>query len=70
MSGDPFSQLANWSDNARKTFHQLATSKTSGKTIIVHSQISKSPEEAQKLSEDWKSREEKQLMDNIRRALG
>lgn len=70
MSGNPFSQLANWADHLNQTCRQAVADNKSRKTVIVHPQLSNNLEEVQKLAEDWKSREEKQLMDNIRRALG
>lgn len=39
------------------------------KTIIVHPQVSKDFEEAAELDQDWKKKEEKQILENMEKIM-
>ena len=39
------------------------------RTVIVHPQLGRDAQEAAELASDWKKREEKQLIENIKKAI-
>jgi len=66
---DIFDKMEKRFTQASKDVKQLAGSSGWRSTVIVHPQLSKSNDEAQELDKNWKMREEKQLMDNVKKAL-
>ena len=70
MSDNPFEDLAKEVDKARRNLEQLATDNGWKRTVIVHPQLGRNTDEAEKLANDWGAREEKQLMDNVAEVLG
>lgn len=66
---DPFEALARAIKQMSKDVAQVSAKPGWKSTVIVHPQIGKTIEEAEELENDWKKREEKQLLDNIAKRL-
>ena len=56
-------------EKAKKSVGQLAVNPGSRATVIVKPQLSKSAEDAEELAKNWHAREQKQLFDNLSKAL-
>jgi hypothetical protein len=62
-------QLADMVQQLGKNAKALSSSGMMRKSVIVHPQLSKTPQEAKQLDSDWQSKEDRQLLENINRLL-
>jgi len=66
---DEFEQLFEKVQKIGKSAKELSSQGMKNKTIIVHPQLSRTPDEAKTMEGDWKEREERQLLENFNRLI-